>query len=285
MFKNFLLYAKVARVQTLVMSILPCLLSYVYKQNDITNIKAFVLVTTSIVLYHLSANTISEYRDCIKGVDDPNSPGTKYRLITGIVPKQHILYLGLASFAIATICGISAVCISSPILLTPGIAGAGLAFCYSECPLGLKYKGLGEVAVFLGYGVLLGFSTMYSLTGTCSIKDILVFIPGALLIVCVLLANNIRDYYFDKGHTTTLTTIIGIKKSYILLYLLANCGYLMYGLLVYRDVLPKTVYNVFFTYPILISSYKYRRHPKMINIFGLLFVLIELIVITICYIK
>ncbi len=279
MFDKILLYAKVARAQTLAMSILPCILAFVYKQHEITNFKAFIFVSISIVLFHLSANTISEYRDCAKGIDNPKSPGTKYRLVTGIVPQQNVLYLGVLSFFIAVICGIVSVLISSPILLIPGIIGASIAFFYSENPFCLKYKGLGELAVFLGYGVLLGFSTIYSLTGTCSVLDIFVFIPGALLIVCVLLANNIRDLYFDKGHTITLATIVGIKNSYILLYFLAISSYITYGGLAYKEILPKGTYNVFLTCPILFLSYRCRNHPKMINIFGFLFVATELIAI------
>ena len=216
--RTFVLYAKVARVQTLVMSFLPCVLAYVYCKPRISNFSAFILVCVAIILFHLSVNTISEYRDCVNGVDNPNSPGTKYRLVTGIVPKQSILYLGLIAFCIASICGIIAVMQSSFILIIPGLLAGCIVFSYSERPLCIKYKGLGELAVFLCYGLLLGFSTVYAATGSCSVIDILVFIPGALLIVNVLLVNNIRDYFFDKLRITTLTTIIGIENSYSLLY-------------------------------------------------------------------
>ena len=112
MLYKIILYAKVARIQALFLSILPCILSYCYCNryyNNINfNLKPFIFTCLSFVLFNLAVNTISEYRDCINGIDDPNSPGTKYRLVTGIVPKRNILIIGITSFIIASICGIFA---------------------------------------------------------------------------------------------------------------------------------------------------------------------------------
>ena len=275
---KLILYTKVARVQTLAMSVLSCILAYFSIKNNIVSVYEFTLVCISVVLFHLSANTISEYRDCVKGIDNPNSPGTKYRLVTGIVPAKNILYIGITSFLIASICGIL-VCFTYPILLIPGLAGAGLALFYSE-GLGLKYKGLGEVSILLCYGPLLGFSTVYAGLGTCSVTDVLIFIPGSLFIVCVLLANNIRDFEFDRGHTITLTTIVGKKISHVILYGLATTGYMLYSLMVYYKLLPHTVYWTLASCPLLLLSYRYRKHPKFINFFGIIFFTTELIAIS-----
>ena len=281
MFSRIILYAKVARIQALFLSILPCILSYVYCKkyytNNILNIKAFVFTCTSFVLFNLAVNTISEYRDCIKGVDDPKSPGTKYRLITGIVPRNNVLIIGIIAFVIASICGIFALHYSSFYLLIPGVIGAGISLFYSEKPFELKYRVLGEISVFICYGVLLGFSTVFSLTNNCNISDIIVFIPGGLLITCVLLANNIRDYYFDLYKTNTLATKIGIKKSYVLLYFIANLSFIINLILVYLGILCENIIYIILTYPILLLSWKFKDHPKFINCFGILFFITELI--------
>lgn len=275
MFKSIILYAKVARIQALAMSVMPCMLAYFLTCPRLISIVEFLLVCTSIILFHLAANTISEYRDCVKGVDNPLSPGTKYRLITGIVPAKKVLYIGIISFLIASGCGVL-VCVTYPILLIPGLIGAGSALFYSEF-LGLKYRGLGEIVVFLGYGPLLGFSTVYAATGACSVANVLIFIPGSLFIVCVLLANNIRDFEFDKGHTVTLTTIVGKKNSYIILYMLSILGYIMYILLAHCGLLPYTIYWELVSFPLLLLSIKHKEHPKFINFFGITFFVTEII--------
>ena len=289
MFYKLVLYAKVSRIQALFLSILPCILSYCYCKryynNNVFNLRAFIFTCLSFVLFNLSVNTISEYRDCINGIDDPNSPGTKYRLVTGIVPKYNVLIIGITSFIIASICGIFALYYSSLILLIPGVIGAGIALFYSEIPLKLKYRALGEICVFICYGLLLGFSTVFSLTNHFNIKDIFIFIPGGLLITCVLLANNIRDYYFDLNKTKTLVTQIGLKKSYIILYLIANLSFIIDIILVYFGILPKSVLYTLISYPILLLSIKLKNHPKFINCFGILFFISQLITIIVLLIK
>ncbi len=287
MLKKIILYAKVARIQALFLSILPCVLSYIYCQryyiDTYFNQKAFIFTCISFVLFNLAVNTISEYRDCINGIDNPKSPGTKYRLVTGIVPRKNVLILGIVSFIIASICGIFALYHSSLYLLMPGVIGAGIALFYSENPLGLKYKALGEVCVFICYGLLLGFSTIFSLTNNCKVIDIIVFIPGGLLITCVVLANNIRDYYFDLEKTNTLVTTIGLKKSYLLLYFIANLSFIINTILVYCNFLYKNVLYILMAYPILLVSWKFKDHPKFINCFGILFFINELIEIIALY--
>ena len=97
------------------------------------------------------------------------------------------------------------------------------------------------------------------------------FIPGGLLITCVILANNIRDYYFDLNKTNTLVTRIGLKKSYIILYVLANLSFVINCILGY--------FSVLISYPILLLSLKFKNHPKFINFFGSLFFITEITVI------
>ena len=125
--------------------------------------------------------------------------------------------------------------------------------------------------MFVCYGILLGFSTVFALTNRCSILDILMFIPGGLLITCVILANNIRDYYFDLNKANTLVTKIGLKKSYIILYILANLSFVINCILGYLYAL--------ISYPILLLSLKFKNHPKFINFFGILFFITEIIMI------
>lgn len=271
---KILLYAKVARAQTLVMSIGPLISYYLYCKfnylNSDFNKLSFILTGVSIVLFHLSVNTISEYRDCQKGVDDPNSPGTKYRLISGIVPRKHILYLGVTAFSIAAIVGLFAVCLSSIYLLIPGILGAGIALFYSEWPFGFKYKALGEIGVFMAYGPLSGFAAIFSLTGNFSLNDFLFSIPFGLFTTCVLIANNIRDHDFDLGKTKTLTTIYGIKFSYAILFFIAHLGFSFIPILVYLHAIPNYGFLAFLAYSMILLSIKQLGTPKFIDMFGML---------------
>jgi 1,4-dihydroxy-2-naphthoate octaprenyltransferase len=208
---SLILYAKVARLQAIFLSVLPIASLYLYSLH-IThplNVKTFLFVTISIVFFHLSANTISEFSDFKNEVDDPESKWPKYRIVSGIVNPKHILWIGRISFVVASLSGCVAVLLSSPVLIIPGIVGASLALFYSERPIGYKYRGWGEVGVLIAYGPLIGFSCIFALTNTFSLNDLLFSAPIGMLTASVLLANNIRDYKFDLQRTKTVATILG----------------------------------------------------------------------------
>jgi 1,4-dihydroxy-2-naphthoate octaprenyltransferase len=215
------------------------------------------------------------------GVDDVHSPSTKYRLVTGIVPRGHVLVIGIASFAIASILGIIAVVSGNKMLLVPGLIGACISVSYSEKPLMLKYKPCGEVCVFLAYGPLLFASCILSLVGRVSAVDIVSSTPFGLMTAIILLANNIRDYGYDLGKSATLVTKLGLKRSWILLAAMAHVAYAIVIFLIYHGALPRSVAAVLVTYPLVIIALRRRRDPSMINILALLHVVFFLI-ITIC---
>jgi 1,4-dihydroxy-2-naphthoate octaprenyltransferase len=253
--------------------IILCYFAYSLRNFENVNIIPFLFVSISAVLFHLSANTISEYQDCKKGVDDKNSPGPKYRLITGIVPAKNILYIGIVSFASASILGIIAVFLSGIKILLAGLIGAGISLFYSESPFGYKYKALGEFGVFLAYGPVLCFSSIFSLAEDFRLIDFLFSIPFGLLTSVVLLANNIRDYDFDKKKIKTLVTVMGLKRSYATLFFIVNLSFLIILFLIYLKTIPKTCSIVFISYFVLLFSIKRIGTPNFVDIFGILQVL------------
>lgn len=266
------LYAKIARVQTLLMTISLILCSFLYVKY---NYKAhfnfpFLCISLSIIFFHLAVNTISEYRDCIKGVDDIHSSGTKFRLITGLVPYKNIYYLGIGSFFIASIIGIIALFYGTVFLIIPGLIAAGIVYFYSENPIGLKYRAFGEICVFLGYGPLLFSACILSLTNNLHCQDLMFSVPFGLLTTCVLLANNIRDYEFEKGKTVTLTIKYGLKFSYFLLFFMVNLSFFFIPYLVFQNNMSFYSFWVFLIYPLIFFSIKKIGKPDFINIFGIL---------------
>lgn len=269
---KILLYAKVARAQTLLMTVSLILCSFLYSwynyQCDFN--PCFLFVAISILSFHLAANTISEYRDCVKGVDNIHSPGTKYRLITGILPRKNVYHLGGASFFIGALSGMCALYFGTMRLMIPGAIAAFIVYSYSEKPLCLKYKAFGELCVFAIYGPLLFASCVIALTNQVSLDDLLFSVPFGLLTTCVLLANNIRDYEFEKGKTVTLTIKYGLRFSYFLLFFMVNLSFLLIIFIAYKHLVPYSSIFVFLTYPLVFASISKIDKPEFINIFGIL---------------
>jgi 1,4-dihydroxy-2-naphthoate octaprenyltransferase len=204
------------------------------------------------------------------GVDDIHSSATKYRLVTGIVPRKHVLWIGIAAFILASVLGIAAMMIGSEVLLLPGLIGACISISYSEKPLMLKYKPCGEACVFLAYGPLLFASCVLSLVGRVSVVDVIFAVPFGLMTTMILLANNIRDYEYDTGKASTLVTKIGVRRSWVLLLTMVHVAYAIILTLAYCDVLQLSSLLVLITYPLLLIAYRKRRDASMVNILGML---------------
>ncbi|MDR1391000.1 MAG: prenyltransferase [Holosporales bacterium] len=262
------------------MSILLLFCGYIYSRYHYNTLcyPPFFCVGLAAIFFHLSANTISEYRDCKTGIDNIHSPDTKYRLVSKAVPENHILTIGLTSFGVAVGLGVIAAVVWQKLLFFPGAIAAVIVFSYSEWPLKLKYRAFGEVCVFLQYGPIMFSSCILALTGKISIEDMIFSIPFGLLTSLVLLANNIRDYEFEKNKTTTLTTKYGLKTSYFLLFFIVHLSFLFIPFFVYYNLLPKTGFMVFLSYPIIFLSMKKIETSEIIKIFGILQILFALLV-------
>jgi 1,4-dihydroxy-2-naphthoate octaprenyltransferase len=224
-------------------------------------------VALSALLFHMSANITSEYRDYTCGVDSKESKGSSKIPLANIGNKKNVYYVGIACFLMAVVFGFFAIhTTGEKILIIPGIIAALFVFFYSERPIGYKYKALGEMGVFTAFGPLLCFSCMFSVVKTCYI---LVSIPVGLLVACVMIANNIRDYNFDKiTKNKTIPTVLGLKNAYGILFTSAHLAY--FCLLFMKHTI--TVWPVFLTYPIMFLSLKYINTSKFFNVFLILLV-------------
>lgn len=249
-----------------------CALLYSGYRYTIVGYRSFIFVIIATLFFNISVNTISEYRDYQKGVDNVYSSGTKYRLASGIVPAKNILLLGIIAFILGAISGIFAVLFKPHTLLIPGIIASGITLFYSEW-LGLKYKALGELCVFIVYGPLIFASCILSLTHRISLEDLVFSIPFGILTVNVILANNIRDYEFEKEMTVTIPIKFGLKFAYFLLFFITHLAFLIVPFLIYRGILPKASFITFLAYPIVFLSVKKIGTPKFINLFGIMQVL------------
>lgn len=237
--------------------------SYAKNAGKIVSYKGFIPVAISAVFFHMAVNSISEYRDYVNGIDSKESKGASQLPLAYLHTPKVIYYLGFLCFTIAVISGLFAVYFVGKILFIPGILIGFLVFSYSEKPISYKYKALGELSVFFVFGPILAYSCLYALCGDVSLQDLLVSISIGLLVACVMLANNIRDYQFDLSISNkTLPTFFGLKYAYGLLFSMANLAYLI--VLFIPNIRP---WPILITYPIIFLSVKYINKHEFFNVF------------------
>ncbi|MEZ0345837.1 MAG: UbiA family prenyltransferase [Infirmifilum sp.] len=213
--------------------------AYTFYLTQGINIPFYVATLLGVTLLHASANVLNDYYDTIRKVDVPGAPTTQYRphpILTGFATPEKVRNFGLLLLASGLLfAGILSV-YRTLLVIILALSGVFFVISYSGV-LGLKYKALGEVAVFLSWGPLMWLGTFYVLTGHLDPAPVLASTPIGLLVAAVLTANNLRDIEFDKSHgAVTLEVLLGLERgrlfyayfevflAYVVLLILAIAG-------------------------------------------------------------
>ena len=164
-------------------------------------------------------------------------------------------------------------------------AGLLLSFLYSAGRHGLKYIAMGDLAVFLSFGILVGLSAYYFVRGSISTGSFLFFLPIAFTIVASLHSKNMRNVEVGpQVYGKTFAVLIGRKYSLIYLILLLLLPF-VFDALVYFNViflendlpvfpgkrvfilLPAAIYIIFYA----IKAYRLRSLKVSQNLNALCF--------------
>ena len=193
------------------------------------------------LLYHSAANVVSDYFDYKRGVDRVGTMGGSGVLVGGLMQPRTLFVGGLAMFAAGTALGLWMVSIRGVPLLYLGLAGLIGGFFYGGWPLQLKYRGLGELVIFLLFGPLMVIGSYFVLTGSLGplTSLVLVSLPIGLLVAAILNANNFRDIA-DDSHAgiTTVSNAFGVKVAAAQYYILVAGAYLSVIVMVAFSVIP-----------------------------------------------
>lgn len=164
--------------------------------------------------------TIRRLRGTDAGRDmDESKSGKPQRLTaSGLVPAKHVLFAAMICAAIACICGVVAVVLAQAWwLLAVGAASllAGWFYTGGKHPYG--YVGLGEVGVFLFFGLAAVLGTEYALCGTVDVGGLLGAVAAGLFSCLIIMVNNIRDIDEDREHGkhTLAVRLGGVRRAYV----------------------------------------------------------------------
>ena len=182
------------------------------------SLAVFVLALSGVVILHAAGNLLSDWADFRSGVDNEHAFSVP-NLVFGHFRPEEYLRLSVVLFAIGCLCGVGVVLLSGPVILLIGGAGVLLTVLYSF----LKYHALGDLDVFLIFGVL---TVLGSSAAVCRevVWDALVLsVPLGIITFSVLHANNTVDTDSDgKAGIKTFAMLIGGNASSIL-----YCAYMI----------------------------------------------------------
>jgi 1,4-dihydroxy-2-naphthoate octaprenyltransferase len=184
------------------------------------------------LLLQIAVNLANDYFDCVKGVDGPGRLGPIRVTESGLIAPKHIKAAMITVFGCSAATGLYLIMVAGWPVLAMGLASILAAVAYSGGPYPLASHGLGDISVFIFFGLVAVCGTYYVQTLHLTALAVSAAIPVGLLITAILVVNNLRDIPTDRrAGKRTLAVILGRRGSRIeYLFLLVGAYAMPIGL-------------------------------------------------------
>ena len=218
MIKNWI---SAARPRTLPTSIAPVILATTYAwQGGKVDWMVFIICMLFALAAQIASNFANDYFDYKHGSDKPNRVGPRRAVASGDISPKTMLRATIITLAIAAVLGCMLIPIGGWQLVVLGVVIILFALAYSAGPYPLSYHGLGEVTVFIFFGIIPVTATYWLQTQAIQVDVIVGAAAMGLLSSNILLVNNYRDYHTDKEDGKKTSVVILGRKFAIVTYLI-----------------------------------------------------------------
>jgi len=175
---------------------------------------------------HLGVNVFNDVFDTRSGADEANVNPTQFSggsrvILYGLVSMRTMALLASAFFAVGIGIGVFLAATRGWDLLWLGIAGALIGFFYTAPPLRLVHRGLGEVAVAVGFGPIMALGAYFVQAREYALEPALASLPVAILIALILYVNEVPDRSGDAASGKRTLPVRWSKEAVIRGYELA----------------------------------------------------------------
>lgn len=164
------------------------------------------------LLLQVAANLSNDLFDHRSGADSTDRLGPTRAAASGLLSERALAAATVLCLAAAAILGLVLVAKGGLVLLVLGGLCMVAAVAYTGGPFPYGYRGLGEVAVFLTFGVLAVAGTAYLMTGIWGRLAFAAAVPPGALVTAILVVNNLRDIGPDaRAGKVTLAVRFGAR--------------------------------------------------------------------------
>lgn len=176
----------------------------------------------------IATNFINEIYDFRKGADTAERLGPTRTVAAGIISEQTMIRVSIGLGLSVFVLGLSLVAIGGWPILLVGVLSLLFAWAYTGGPFPIAYSGLGDIFVFIFFGLVAVGGTFYVQSLTLPFPVLVAAAAPGAFSVNILLVNNIRDIDTDrKVGKMTLPARIGAPAARALYVLLTLVGYLV----------------------------------------------------------
>ena len=156
-----------------------------------------VLALVVALALQVGVNYANDYSDGIRGTD-LDRVGPLRLTASGTAPPRTVKFAAFAAFGVGSLAGIALVALSGHWwLLAVGVLSIAAGWYYTGGKNPYGYLGLGEVGVFVFFGLVAVLGTVYTQTDGITVPSVLGAVSVGLLACAILMANNIRDIPTD----------------------------------------------------------------------------------------
>jgi 1,4-dihydroxy-2-naphthoate octaprenyltransferase len=209
------IWVMAARVRTLPAAVAPVLVgTSLALGNGTFHPLAFVAALLGAVLIQVGTNLSNDYSDARRGADTEDRLGPVRVTAGGLVPPSQVLVATYITFALAVACGAYLVAVAGWELLAVGAASILAGVLYTGGPRPYGYEGLGELFVFLFFGIVAVTGSYFVQVQDLPWQAFVCAVPVGLLASAILVVNNVRDLETDRrAGKRTLAVRLGRERT------------------------------------------------------------------------
>jgi 1,4-dihydroxy-2-naphthoate octaprenyltransferase len=189
-----------ARPRTLPAAVAPVLVGTAAAVEAARDFRAgpFAAALAGSVLIQVGTNLANDYSDARRGADTAERVGPVRVTSSGLVAPRRVLLATVLAFAAAVATGVYLAAVTGPEILAVGAISILAGVLYTGGPRPYGYAGLGEVFVFLFFGVVAVNGSFYVQVEELDVLALVLSIPMGCLATAILVVNNLRDIDTDR---------------------------------------------------------------------------------------
>lgn len=208
---NFKVWIEASRPKTLLAAAVPVIVgSAVAIYHSAFRADTALIALICSLLIQIATNFVNDLYDFLAGSDNSNRKGPKRASVSGLISTSSMKKAIYITFGTAFILGLYLVYTGGLLILLIGILSIMAGFAYTAGPFPLAYNGLGDIFVFVFFGLVATTGTYFVQAGEITPLAFWASVPVGALVTNILVVNNYRDIEEDRiSNKRTLAVIFG----------------------------------------------------------------------------
>jgi 1,4-dihydroxy-2-naphthoate octaprenyltransferase len=200
----------------------------VERAGELPRVGGFLAALIGSVFIQIGTNLANDYSDAKRGADTADRLGPVRVTSSGLVAPRRVLVATWVAFAVAVACGVYLAVLAGPVILLVGALSIAAGVLYTGGPRPYGYAGLGEVFVFLFFGLVAVNGSYYVQLEKLALLPIGLSVAVGFLSTAILVVNNVRDLETDRrAGKNTLAVRLGRERTRRLYLALLGGAYLV----------------------------------------------------------